>query len=230
MSSQTRRVLKIESKVPYSTTIYEWLQLRSISLTKFVESSRKYERAYLAWEAVRKVRNPFFVDGTGFEGYFVGQCLSPEEIAEQLIKIGRHMLMSNYRLYKFNPLFRSRLLKTLFAEKTDPPAMEVLAAQFGAALGRLRCNLLTNIHTRYFQAETYQNTSSLPIIRYTQGDFSIEQEYALPCAGLHTTPHWNLSLEASLKPCDADACLVIKSIGKFGHPLIREYLGRRNSP
>jgi hypothetical protein len=108
--------------------------------------------------------------------------------------------------------------------------MEVLAAQFGATLGRLRCNLLTNAQTRYFQAETYQSTSSLPMIRYTQEIFSIEQVYALPCVGIVTHPEWNLSLEGSLKPFDADAYRVIKSIGKFGHPLVRAYLEQRHLP
>ena len=230
MPTYARQIRLIESEVPYSPLIFEWLQLHNLGLHKFVEHSRKYERYYLAWETVRKVRNPFFVDGTGLEGYYVGQCFSPEEVAEKLLQIGHFMLTSNYRLYQFNHQFRSKLMKTLLAELCDPQAIEVWSAQFGAALGKLRCNLLTNAQTRYFQAETYQSTASLPTIRYSQGHYSIGQQYAVPCRGSETVPRWNMNLESSIKPSDTDAFMVVKSIGKFGHPLIREYLNERNLP
>jgi len=228
MSAYTRQVLTVLSKVPYSTAISEYLLLHSLSLSKFIDRNRRYERPYLAWEAVRKVRNPFFIDGTGLEGYYVGQCLSPEEVAHQLLKLGHDMVASNYRLYKFNYLFRSNLMKTLLGEISQPQAIDVWSAQFGAILSRLRCNLLANARTRYFQAETYQSTSSLPAIRYMRGGFMIEQEYSVPCGGSETTSVYTQRLESALKPSDADAYLVIKSIGKFGHPLLRGYLDERN--
>ena len=230
MSSYSRHVLNIASEVPYSSLIYGWSQTHGRSLNKLIEHSRRYERPYLAWEAVRKVRNPFFVDGTGFEGYYVGYCHSPQEIVEQLLLIGHEMLTSNCRLYRYNYRFRSRLMKTLLAEMNDAQAIEIWSAQFGATLGRLRCNLPTNMKTRYFQAETYQSTSSLPSICYAEGQWTIEQKYAVPCGGSEPIPRWAVNLESSLKPSDIEACIVIKSIGKFGHPLIREYLDEQNSP
>jgi hypothetical protein len=228
MFSYARRALTIESQVPFGTVVWQWLQLHAISFSKFVESSRRYERSYLAWEAVRKVRNPFFTDGTGFEGYYVGQCLSAEEIAEQLLAIGRYMLISNYRLYRFNHLFRARLMKTLFAAANDPQAIEVWAAQFGAALGRLRCSLLTNIQTRSFQTQTYDSTRSLPAMCYAQEAHAIQQKYVLPCRGSGLAPYWNMNLQAFMKPGDADAYFVVQTVGKFGHPLVRAYLDSRS--
>jgi len=199
-------------------------------MNQLVGHSCRYDHAYLAWEAVRKVRNPFFIDGTGFEGYYVGQGLSAEAVAANLIGIGQHILESNDRLYRFNFSFRRRLVKTLFTEANDPQAMDVLAAQFGAALGKLRCNLLTNERTRHFQTETYQKTGHLPAIQYTQKDQLIRQIYTLPLHDRQTDPQWNLSLETLVKPRDADAYQAVKSIGKFGHPLVRGYLDRRTSP
>lgn len=230
MSSQLQRVLVVESAVPYSAAICEWLQFHSIHMNQLVGYSSRYERAYLAWEAVRKVRNPFFIDGTGFEGYYVGQGLSAEEVIERLLSIGRHILESNYRLYRYNFSFRARLAKTLFTEANDPQAMDVLAAQFGAALGKLRCNLLTNERTQHFQTETYLTTAGAPAIWYTQRDHLIIQNYTLQWQNRPTDPQWNLSLETLVKPRDADAFHAVKSIGKFGHPLVRSYLDKRTSP
>ncbi len=229
MFSYTRPVLRVETEVPYSTLIHGWLACRNGDMYRFVQNSRQYEPSYLAWETVRKVRNPFFVDGTGFEGYYVGQYGSPEEIVEHLLQIGRYMLTSNCRLYRFNPLFRSRLMKTLCAEMSDPQAIEVWSAQFGAALGRLRCNLLTNARARYFQSGTYKSTYSLPTMRYEESDHIIEQQYTVPCPELGTPRCVTVRLESLSKPSDAEACRVVKSIGKFGHPLVREYLNERFS-
>ncbi len=224
MFSYARPVLRIETEVPYSTHITGWLAYHQKDMDSFVQNSRQYEPSYLAWETVRKVRNPFFIDGTGFEGYCVGQSWSTEEMVEYLVQMGHSMLQSNYRLYQFNPLFRSTLMKTLSDEISDSKAIGVWSAQFGAALGKLRCNLLTNAQARYFQAGTYQSTYSLPKMHYEEEDYKIEQRYAVPCRGSETAPWSTVRLESLVKPSDAEACFVVKSIGKFGHPLIREYL------
>ena len=220
------QVLTVASEVPYDILIYGWLQIHDLCQSSFVQRSRQYERSFLAWETVRKVRNPFFVEGTGFEGYYIGQVQSPEEAAERLLQMGHYMLRSNYRLYRFDSAFRSRLMKTLLGEISDPKAIEVWSAQFGAALGRLRCNLLTNAEARYFQAETYLRTSSLPTIHYQQNHYTIKQEYVVPTAVSPTSARSIMGLD-TLKPSDYDAGVVVWSIGKFGHPLVREYIGER---
>lgn len=229
MPSQLQRILTVESAVPYSAAICEWLQFRATNIDQLVGYSRRYDRAYLAWEAVRKVRNPFFIDGTGFEGYYVGQQLTPEEIVTDLLDIGWYIIESNYRLYRLNFNFRARLEKALFTEANDPQAMEVLAAQFGATLGKLRCNLLTNERTRHFQTETYLKTGAMPSIRYSKRDHLVRQNYTLPCQERQSAPQWNLSLETLVKPRDADAFMAVKSIGKLGHPLVRGYIDQRHS-
>jgi hypothetical protein len=223
-----RRVLTIESLVPFGSLISTWTQLNTLALQRLIHHSRQYEKGYLAWETVRKVRNPFFVDGTGFEGYYVGYFCSPEQVAEQLLQIGHSILDSNYRLYRFNHIFRLKLLKTLYGEIEDPQTVEVLAAQFGAVLGRLRCNLLTNSEARFFQSETYLGTSSLPAICYRWTSFNIEQRYAVSAIPLGRALGGSIGF-GQLSPVDSDAGAAVASIGKFGHPLVRAYLDERTT-
>jgi hypothetical protein len=197
-----------------------------VTLERLVEQSRQFERSYLAWETVRKVRNPYFEDGTGFEGYFVGRLGSPAEALEMLLKIGQEMIDNNRRLYPHNPLFRSRLMKTLRGELEDPECIDVWAAQFGAMLGRLRCNLLTNQKASLFQSETYLLTNHLPPISYERGTVGIKQRYRLPFGMTDHAPKWSLRHEL-MKTSRVDAGVVATSVGKFGHPLIRAYLNER---
>jgi hypothetical protein len=229
MSPCAKPLLTIRSEVPYDTLLYGWLHIHQLDLNRFVERSRQYERPYLAWETVRKVRNPFFTEGTGFEGYYIGQNYSSEELLDCLLQIGHHMLRSNGRLYRFNFRFQSRLMKTLLGDRSDPEAITVWSDQFGAALGRLRCHLLTCAVASHFNTETYRHTSSLPSIRYTPNHHTITQEYRIAPTGRGTMPKSTLNLE-SLKPSDFDAGQVVWSIGKFGHPLVREYLRERSLP
>ena len=221
-----RRVLILDADVPYGAFVSGWLQVHSVTLERLVEQSRQFERSYLAWETVRKVRNPYFEDGTGFEGYFVGRLGSPGEALEMLLKIGQEMIENNRRLYPYNPLFRSRLMRTLRGELEDPDCIEVWAAQFGAVLGRLRCNLLTNQKASLFQAETYLLTNRLPPITYERRKLTIQERYRLPFGMTDHGIKWSLRHEL-MQTSKQDAGLVATSVGKFGHPLIRAYLNER---
>jgi hypothetical protein len=229
MSPCTKPLLTVKSKVPFDALVCGWLQMHLVDLDCFVERSRQYERQFLAWETVRKVRNPFFTQGSGFEGYYVGRHCSAEETLESLLRIGHDMLRSNARLYRFNFSFQSRLMKTLVGDSSDLEAIEIWSAQFGAALGHLRCHLLTNMAASLFNAETYRLTANLPIIRYQPNFHTLAQEYRLATTGRGTMSKSTVTLE-SLNPSDFDAGLVVWSIGKFGHPLIREYLRERTMP
>jgi hypothetical protein len=200
-----------------------WLCLHDVPLDSLVQQSRRYERAYLAWETVRQVRNPFFNIGTGFEGYFVGNCQSPEEMLAQLLEIGHGMLTSNCRLYRHQYTFKSKLMKTLRGELDDPRAMDIWSTLLGAALGRLRCNVLYNYKTYLFQNETYWAVNRLPFIKYAQCAHHIEQEYVLARFRSSCVSKSDLCLNM-LKPSDCDAGFVVSRIGCFGHPLVRAYM------
>lgn len=221
-------MLTNHSNVPYDAALNGWLRLHDVPLDSLVQHSRRYERAYLAWETVRQVRNPFFNIGTGFEGYFVGICHSAEEVIAQLLDIGRGMLVSNARLYRYQYTFRACLMKTLTGECSDPHAIQVWSALFGAALGKLRCNIYYNASTWRFQNETYWMVNRLPFIQYDQCDHHIEQVYALiPFSG-NVVSRPDLPLEL-LNPAKDDATLVVSRIAAFGHPLIRAYLDDLNN-
>ena len=167
-----------ESTVPYGDYLYWWLKIKPNEESyALMTQSHQYDRAYLAWETVRKRRNPYFTSGTGFEGYWVGICPSAEEALARILDICHAMLASIFRLYRFQINFRSRLMKTLSGELTDRICMLEWAAQFGATLGRLRCNLLYSPPTNLFQQQTYREIMFVPPIDYQEIDHLLCQTY-----------------------------------------------------
>src|SRR5215471_11729107 len=110
----------IDGPIPFTDSFYWWLQLNDFKLSQLVKDSRRYEQPYLAWEVVRKSRNPFFATGTGFEGYFIGMCQSAEEVLDAIIQISRNMLDCIARANRLNYGFQSRLMKTLTGDLSDP--------------------------------------------------------------------------------------------------------------
>ncbi len=214
-------LLMVESEVPCALHIDLWLRFHETSLTHLAQTSHRFERQYLAWETVRKTRNPFFVEGTGFEGYFVGQNKSPEEVIELLLEIGHESLISNARIYHCDPHFKSVLMKTLTGEIDDDAAINVWATELGAMLGRLREHIYTNQAANQFQTETYRAVGNLPAIHYVPHEWGITQEFVLPvyAAGQYARLAWG---PETVRPEDHDAALVVWMIGRFGHPLLRE--------
>lgn len=198
---------------------------RNLKSSNPIEESHYHDSQYLAWENVRKKRNPFFENGTGFEGYFVGICLSPEEVLEKILIINKDILNNLVRLYRFDYSFQSRLFKALTEDRADTKAMHDWAAEFGAALAKLRMNVheVHNPTADYFRSETYRIVKALPPIRYSEVEYQIGQHYVVGFYnGQHN--HQLVIMPSMLKPNDQDPWLVAQLIGKFGHPLVREYL------
>lgn len=220
---QTKAYITITGEVPCDSAIDYWLHTRAFGLDKLVAHSRRYEHAYLAWETVRNARNPFFVMGTGFEGYLINTCPSADAALEKLIQMGHKMLESNCRLYRFDYSFKSRLMETIFGERSDHDTIKAWAALLGATLGRLRINTCRNIEAAEYQQQTYQLIKYLPPIHYKEHDYAIEQEYTILPGENRPKSRARINLN-ELKPCDHDAGRVIWSVGRFGHPLIREFL------
>ena len=220
----TRKLMNIDSYVPFDQWIYWMLHERhSEDLTTLIHNSDLYELRYLAWEEVRVGRNPYFDIGTGFEGYFVGRCVSTEEALASVLKVGDDILSNLVRLHRYDNNYHSRLMKTLIGELPDQQAITEWAAELGAELARLRCNLIRNTEAADFQAETYGLVQSLPAIAYKEEVENIHQHYSLIQRVVENptnivNPAW------LIKPSQQDAWLVACSVGKFGHPLIREAL------
>ncbi|HVO41989.1 MAG TPA: hypothetical protein VMT34_05175 [Aggregatilineales bacterium] len=214
----------IESEVPFGAYLNRWLRMNpDQAFAVFLKESHQYDPAYLAWQAVRKSRNPYFVNGTGFEGYLVGVCRTPDEALARLLDIGATILASVGRIFRYQPAFRTRLMQTLRNEINDARCISEWAAQLGATLARLRCNVYTNREAITFQYETYHLVKALPPILYREVKNTLFQVYLIPSAGKVLTARTVVSA-AALKPADQDAWLVAETIGRFGHPLIREFV------
>lgn len=215
-------LLTIDNEVPFGEEIFCRLRLKAADLDNLVKHD-EMEHRYLAWETVRKAHNPFFVCGTGFEGYFVGICHSPDEALSKILAVSQGILDAMARLYRFEYGFESRLMKTLTREASDPKAMNLWSAYLGAALARLRGQCLGNQTAQHFRSETYALISDLPGIKYHLVDHDVLQHYVLrkqlkaDTALLEITP-------GMLNRTQQDAWLIATNIGEFGHPLVREFL------
>lgn len=217
-------VVRVESDVPFCDVIEFCLSDKHISLAT-LQHDERYNLPYLAWETVRLGGNPFLQTGTGFEGYFVGRCRSSDEVLHEILAMCHHMLDSIARCYRMEYGFRSRLMKTLMGETYDPDAIELWSVKLGATLAGLRCNLHYNEPASDFRLDTYRRVKEHPVIEYQINEHTIHQEYEV-CPGsgeAHPIPVFMNNLNAH----DQDAWLVATSIGRFGHPLVRQYLQLR---
>ncbi|MCA9902785.1 MAG: hypothetical protein KC547_02920 [Anaerolineae bacterium] len=222
-------IVKVDSAVPYAETIDWWIKTRcALRDENPLTHSHLYDPSYLAWEDVRLKRNPFFAQGTGLEGYLVGKDDSPGRAMEEILAIGKNILDSIARLHRYDYSRKSRLMKTLRGEQQDPHAIEEWSAILGALLGRLRANLYSCPEAEHFQHQTYEIVSKLPRIRYEMDGNRepIRQHYAV---GYYPSqPTGFISVEPHLvKAIDQDAWHVAEEIGKFGHPLLRDFVRHR---
>ena len=138
----------------------------------------------------------------------------------KLLEIGYEMLERNCRLYRHQFTFKSKLRKTLNGDASDPKAIESWSVLLGAMVGPFRRNV-------YFNHETYWNVNRLPLINYYEHEQCIEQQNVLARSthGCVSKPDFSLNM---LNTSDSDDGLVVSTIGQFGHPLIRGYLGEIN--
>jgi len=219
-------IVKVDNAVPYAEMIDWWIRTRhALREDNPIAQSHLYDPSYLAWEDVRLKRNPFFAQGTGLEGYLVGKCQSPAEAMEQVLYVGKNILDGIARLHRYDSAHRTRLMRTLDGEKQDPRAIEEWSAILGAALGRLRANLIQNPEAEHFHLQTYDIVSKLPYIHYDADEDTapLQQHYAV---GYYPDqPSGIISVEPHLsKTIDKDAWRVVSQMGKFGHPLLRAFL------
>lgn len=219
-------ILRIDSDIPFTDAVYGWMAAHRHELDTLASPSRRFENNYLAWETVRRRTNPFFENGTGFEGYFVGQCTVPEEALDHILTMSQSILDNLARMYHNNFPFQSRLMQTLAEEHPDPKAMYIWSAELGAALGRLRVNVSRNAEATAFNANTYRLVQMLPPIHYQEAGQSIRQAYAV--TGSADNQRRALVTLSDLPPTRQHAWMVAQFIGKFGHPIVREFL--RNNP
>jgi len=221
---------KIEKRVPFGPALYVHCGLYDVHFDDLPTKTR-IEKNYLAWETVRKKTNPYFVEGTGFEGYVVGTCRTPDAALETILNANQHILDAIARLYHFEGCFKSSLIKTLIGEISDPEAIHIWSAYLGAELGRLRVHVPRNKSAILFQNQTYQIVSLLPSMVYRKATCNVVQNYAVGYLDngvsviAPTQSKINVDLNM-LKPGQQMAWLVAANIGRFGHPLVRNFLDK----
>ena len=169
----------ITGEVPFSQCIYCHCRIQNFKLEKLAKLSHRLESSYLAWESVRKGRNPYFIEGTGFEGYLVGWCSTPEEALYVLIDIGREILHDIDVRYHLEHVFKSRLMQTLTGERQDSRAVQAWQNELGVMLARLRCHVWEHETATEFRSETYRQVKLLPAIRYHTHEHHIDQSYQI---------------------------------------------------
>jgi len=74
-----------------------------------------------------------------------------------------------------------------------------------------------------FRAQTYRIIRVLPPIDYTEVEHQIKQSYLIGYDSGQVNHKMMVDLHA-MKPIEQEAWQVADSIGKFGHPLIREFV------
>lgn len=212
----------IDSEVPFGRLLYVSLRLKDLNLDSLKRHNRT-ETRYLAWETVRKQINPFFQNGTGFEGYLVGRCADPEAALETVLAINQDILDAIARLYRFQYGFRSQLMKTLTKESTDSTAIHIWSAYLGAELGKLRAQILNDPKAQAFRNQTYEIIKPLPPMIYHEVEDDVLQTYTVATTDRMEVARMPVTL-SMLKPSQQDAWLVAENIGEFGHPLVRTVL------
>ena len=217
----------VESEVPFGDALLWWIDhLRDNHGLPVSQLSHQFDRSFLAWETVRLSRNPFFSNGTGFEGYWVGLCQSSDAALDQLLQIGHETLDSQVRLFRYREGYRRRLLRALQGEGSDLEAMAEWSIELGAILGRLRCNLYRNQLAGTFRHETYRQVEGLPPISYHEEHDDLQQVYEVRDVDHPEQPRLYVDPN-HLRTTDQEAWEVVEALGKFGHPLVREVLSKR---
>ncbi len=221
---------KVEKRVPFGQSLCVYFGIHDVRYSD-LSAKNRVERTYLAWETVRKKTNPYFTEGTGFEGYLVGICPTPADALEAILKANQHILDAIARLYHFESCFRSRLMRTLNGEIDDPESIHIWSAYLGAELGQLRVHIPRNKSAILFQNQTYQIVALLPPITYRQVDYDLAQNYGIGYVDNAVTvviPSQPKMLikETMLNPSQQTAWHVAANIGRFGHPLVRKYLDK----
>lgn len=217
--------LRVNTQVPFATSICGWVDTNQVDLQAFEATSHRYDTHYLAWQMVRKERNPYFVNGTGFEGYFVGSCRTPDQALSQILEISQTMLEHIALLHRYESGFRATLMKTLMGEQYDLRAVYEWNALFGEALARLRWRAMQDHEAMKFRDETYRLVrlaDRYSEIHYLNNTSPLQQEYFV----VHDTPnsHRLMIRSSGLHTHDREAWLVAQSVGRFGHPLVRTSL------
>ena len=186
-----------------------------------IEESKRFNRGYQAWQTLRystKERK------TGFEGYFVGQNLNPDEIAMKIAEMGKWQLQ---RLGT-DPSFKREVLGVLAGRNVINPAVWLeLDSMFAALLAISKAEMITHPPAQNFRANTYFQVDRVnPGITYTtEGPKITRQIYTIPIIPLieELLPPQSVFTEREVND-PGHQFGIMSSLGMMGHPLSRRFL------
>lgn len=169
--------------------------------------------AYESWQAVRAAGK------TGFEGYFVGNELSPQKVWMKIADLGRMVLSTEKQLHPEGFWHFGRVAR---GEKVDVEVLRDLDAIFGSLLGRGRALVSKSPEGTRFRNGV--RASVMPLLKsyayYTDdGTNRLMRSYRLPKVD-------GKGLVSPKQPVDADPKLIdgfefMKRIGMMGEPMLR---------
>ncbi len=213
--------------VPLQSLLALGLSTGKLTLAE-LEASHQNDRNYLGWLQTRLAGIPLdpshpenrFTCRTGVEGYYYASVDSPEQLAAEIMLLGKNIWSGINILHKGSYQKRRSLRNTIMGIECDLDSAVEWSTIFAATLARLRAKLLYNPEAQRFQAANKQRTESLPMIEYAanEGETQLVQTYKLPIKNLNTTVISGIAkTEEELLYWET-----VQNLGVFGHPIPRQ--------
>lgn len=204
----------------HGSFITKWLEIKGLSLRDLVGLvNHNQDRGLLAWQNVKFARNPFFAEGTGFEGYDFGLVQSSAEELENLISDGQGILDSIARLHRNDRQYINVLINTLYGDQHEPRAINEWTDILGALLAKKRAKLINNPVGEKFRTETHTIVGALPKVQWHHSGDNIIKSFSL---GQSVDVTGKPKLESyDLTSKQEEALAVMMLLGEYGDPLIR---------
>lgn len=190
----------------------------------------KMDQGYLRWDATRRF-NPLIEEQgtTGFEGYYIGLGMPPEDVANAIAQLGCSTIEAIKRLHRNDPSYFRRLWKVASGELFDIDVLAELNAQLLANTARLRMQVQP--HTNKEGAMFRENVANMmrgKHLEYT-GEQGIVQNHVIEIpknADQHGAIRVN---EQTTFPKDSlrEGYRFMVLLGKSGYPLVQLAIHRR---
>lgn len=198
---------------PFSELV--WSQIGALSKPKAMQGYANF----LAWMLMRE-RNPFFTQGTGWEGYAVAHTVQPAHVLEWELQLGKSMID---RMYEANPPGSVRQEYLRFMEgKLSVANLRYWNAAFGAELARQRARTLQHPLARAYRLQTYQQLPTISEVSVALEFGTSFEQYMLPQIELHQVQRIDLSREFErMTDLQQVSLRLLCLLGMLGHPAVR---------
>lgn len=223
-----RKQVLVKNRPPFVNGLVPFAQEDNPEATVEVSISlsRRYEASYLRWQLIRHI--PRFVGDdlsrlTGFEPYFIGLNLTPNEIAEQVSQIGKAQLDK-----LSSSIFREKVYQMLNGESFDLSVCLWLNGVHGSLVAKLKAQTYKVPQAATFRDLTrnlFLNPNPRRIDYSINGQIIENQQYFLP--GLSLLPELSRQDQYNERQIKdpSHSYGFMWYLGKVGHPIVRTLLG-----